>query len=89
MSAAVNDNGAIAIPNQCWDLISPIPAVAEAAVQKYHGWTKPIVGVPDSRAVMIDMSLISKIWQRRGTFRFKFAEIVVVVFHCYSLHEFI
>jgi hypothetical protein len=78
MAAAVNQHGAMARADQHVDLVTPIAAVAEATMQQDHRRAGPVCRVPDSSAVMVDIALVVRDWQRRGTMRFEIPEIVVV-----------
>ena len=57
MATAVDQNGTIAIPDQCWNLIAPIAAVAEAAMQQDYRGARTVSAVPDPRSIMLDIAL--------------------------------
>ena len=59
--------------------------MAEAAMQQDHGRAGLIGYVPDQSTVMVNVTLIICDRQRRGTVRFKPAEVIVVRFH-FDLH---
>jgi len=81
VATTVYQNGTIATPNQGWNLIAPIAAVAEAAMQQDYGRAGPVSSVPDPSTVAFDVPLIICDRQQRGAVRFKPAEVVVVRFH--------
>ena len=81
VSTAVYQNGTIATADQRWNLITPIPTAAQAAVQQDHGRAGPVRCIPDPTAIVFDVALITRDRQRRGAVRFESAEIVVIRFH--------
>jgi hypothetical protein len=80
---ALPRNASIAVLNcsGLWNLMTPIAAMAEAAMQQDHGRAGPVSRVPDPSTIAFDVALIFCNRQRRGAIRFKFAEVVVVGFH--------
>ena len=81
MAAAVDEYGAMAGGGERRDLIAPIAAVAEPAMQQDHGRAGAIGRVPDAGAVIVHVALLACRRQRRSALRFEFFEVVVVWFH--------
>ena len=71
MAAAIDEHGAMARADQRRNLIPPIPAMSEAAVQQDHRKPGPISRVPDASAVVLHVAPIACDRQRRGAMRFK------------------
>ncbi len=77
MASAIDDHDEMAGTDQRGNLITPIPAMAEAAMQQDHGSAGPVCRVPDSRTVMAHVALIAGGRQRCSTVRFEMLEVVV------------
>src|SRR5438128_4860788 len=84
VSAAINENRAIARVEQSWNLIPPVAAVAQAAMQHDHGRARPVRGVPDSSTVVPDIALLIGRGQRRGALGLERSKVVVVSVHSRS-----
>jgi hypothetical protein len=78
MAAAINKHGAVARANQPWNLITPIAAMAEAAMQQDHGKAGPVCRVPDPSTVIFNVALIAGDRQGGGTMRCEILKVVVV-----------
>jgi hypothetical protein len=55
--------------------------MAEPAMQQDHRRAGSVHGVPDSGDIVFDITLLISDWQRRGTLRFKPAEVIILHFH--------
>ncbi len=78
MAATIDDHRAMVRADQRWNLIAPIAAMAEAAMQKDHGRAGPECRIPDSSAVVIQVALLAGDRQGGGTMRFEILKVVVV-----------
>lgn len=81
MTPAVNEYGATARTDHHWNLITPIAAVAKAAMQQDYGRTGAVCGEPDPRAIVIHVTLIACDRQGSGAMRFEILEVVVLRQH--------
>lgn len=81
MAAAVDEHDTIAGAGQRRNLMAPVAAMAEAAMQQDHRRAGPVCCIPDASAVVFDVSLTG--WRRQGwcTIRCEFFEAVVSKFH--------
>ena len=57
MATAVDQNGTIATPNQGRNLVTPIPTVAQSAMQQDYRGARTVSAVPDPRSIMLDIAL--------------------------------
>ena len=78
MTATIYDHSAMVRADQRWNLIAPIAAMAEAAMQKDHGRAGPECRVPNSSTVVINVALLACDRQGGGTMRFEIRKVVVV-----------
>ena len=73
MAAAVDHNGTIALRDQSRNLVSPIAAVAQAAMQQDHRWANAVSAIPDAGCVIFDIALIVRDRKWRGAARFEYS----------------
>ena len=78
MAATIDDHSAMARADQHWNLITPIAALAEAAMQKDYGRAGPECRVPDSGTFVVHVALLACDRQGGGTMRFEIRKVVVV-----------
>src|SRR5258705_2385446 len=71
VATTVYQNGTIAAPDYRWNLITPIAAVAESAVQQDHRRAGPVSGVPDPSTLVFDVAVVVRGRQRCGAVRFE------------------
>ncbi len=81
MAPAVDDDNLMAGIDQGRNLIAPIAAVSEPAMQENYGSAAAIGGIPDTRAIMIDMAFRLGMRQGCGPFGFEAVKLIVVKFH--------
>jgi len=62
VSAAVDENDAMACVDEIGDLITPVAAVAEAAVEEDYGQAEAIGGEPDEGTFIFNVALIVGSW---------------------------
>ena len=79
-----NEHNATARTDQGRNLVPPVPAVAEAAVEQDHRVARPVGREPYPCAVVVHVALFVGNGQRRGTVRHKARQVVVVRFHIYG-----
>lgn len=87
MTAAIDENGTIAACDQRGNLVCPVAAVAEAAVDKDDRRTGAVGAVPDLSAVVLDDALLV-CRRRRSAVGFELYEFVIVDFHAISVDLF-
>lgn len=84
MTTAVDQNGTIATPNERGNLIAPIAAMTQSAMQQHHRWAGTVSAVPDPASLIFDVSIFVRDRQRRGTLRFELPEFGILNFHRFS-----
>jgi hypothetical protein len=78
---AINDDGPVARSHECRNLIPPIAAMAEPAMQQDHRPADAEGRIPDAGAVVLDMALRNGGRQRSSTVGGKACQIVVEGVH--------
>ncbi|MNL78368.1 hypothetical protein D3C87_2047300 [compost metagenome] len=63
------------------NLITPVAAIAEPAMQQDDGWTSAITRIPDARAFVFDEALFVRLRKRWDAVAFKIGQIIVAKGH--------
>jgi hypothetical protein len=71
VAAAVDHNRSIAARDESGDLVSPIAAVAQTAMQQDHRWANAVSAIPDAGSVIFDIAQIARDRKWRGAARFE------------------
>ena len=81
MASAVDKHGAIARGDHRRNLVAPVTAVPETAVQQDHRESEPVARIPDPSTVVLHVALAVRGRQRRSALRFEYLQVVVVCLH--------
>jgi hypothetical protein len=87
MAAAIDEHNPILGAHQARNLITPITAVAEAAMQHDHDAPGPKCRVPDSCAIMVHVALIAPGRQWSGAMPFVDGRFALVQLTRQLAHE--
>jgi hypothetical protein len=84
VASAIDQNGPIAAPDQCRNLIAPIATVTEAAVEQNHRGAGSVSRVPDPSSVVFNVALATGDRQRWGAVGLELPQVVVELLHLTS-----
>src|SRR5262245_45248891 len=87
MPTTVDHDRSVAATEQRGNLVATVATVAKAAKQHDNGWAGAVTGIPDSCAVVLDISFIVCRRQWRGAIRRKPAEVIIIRIHGNSPHH--
>ena len=73
VAAGVDHNGTISVRDERGNLVSPIPAVAQTAMQQDHRWSNAVSAIPDAGCVSFDIALVVRDRKWRGAAGFEYS----------------
>jgi len=82
MASTIEQNGAVTVINQAFDLFAPIAAMAQTSVQQNHRLPFAIAAIPELCPSVLEPCLLTPRGQTRISFGLKTRKIIIVIeFH--------